>query len=116
MSIPRKETFSSRFKLYSLSHSIKAGTDGIKIALLHVLKNTGLADDYLAHKFECLSMEQYFELLAKALDISPQNIVIHRLTGDGAKKILIAPLWSADKKRVHNELEKYFLKNHKAMV
>lgn len=102
--------------LSTVRHSIKAGTDGIKIALLHVLKNTGLADDYLAHKFECLSMEQYFELLAKALDIIPQNIVIHRLTGDGAKKILIAPLWSADKKRVHNELEKYFLKNHKAMV
>ena len=102
--------------LNTVRHSIKAGTDGMKIALLHVLKNTDLAEDYLAHKFECLTMEQYFALLAKALSIIPQNIVIHRLTGDGAKKLLIAPLWTADKKHVHNELEKYLLKNVKPML
>ena len=102
--------------LETVRHSIKAGTDGIKIALLHVLENTDLAEDYRSGKFECLSMEKYFELVAKALSIIPQNIVIHRLTGDGAKKILIAPLWSADKKHVHNELEKYLLKNVKPMI
>ncbi len=102
--------------LNTVRHSIKAGTDGIKIALLHVLKNTDLAEDYLTHKFECLSMDQYFALLAEALSIIPQNIVIHRLTGDGAKKLLIAPLWTADKKHVHNELEKYLLKNVKPML
>ena len=102
--------------LETVRHSIKAGTDGIKIALLHVLANTDLAEDYRSGKFECLSMEKYFELVAKALSIIPQNIVIHRLTGDGAKKILIAPLWSADKKHVHNELEKYLLKNVKPMI
>ena len=102
--------------LETVRHSVKAGTDGIKITLLHVLENTDLANDYRSGKFECLSMEKYFELVAKALSIIPQNIVIHRLTGDGAKKILIAPLWTADKKHVHNELEKYLLKNVKPMI
>lgn len=105
-----------REMLNTVRHSIEAGTDGIKIALLHVLKNTDLAQDYLEQKFECLSMEDYFSLIAKALSIIPSDIVIHRLTGDGPKKLLIAPLWSADKKHVYNELKKYLLKNVKPMV
>jgi len=102
--------------LETVRHSLEAGTDGIKIALLHVLKNTDLAKDYLQDKFKCLSMEEYFALIAKALNIIPDDIVIHRLTGDGPKKLLIAPLWSADKKHVHNELKKYLLKNVKPML
>ncbi|MCQ2579267.1 MAG: TIGR01212 family radical SAM protein [Treponemataceae bacterium] len=96
----------------TVKHAVKAGTDGIKITVLHVLKNTDLAEDYLEHKFECLSMEQYFELLAKALKVIPPEVVVHRLTGDGAKNILIAPLWTADKKKVHNSL-RTFLENYK---
>ncbi len=80
----------------------KSGADGIKLHLLYVLKNTRLAEDYLNGKFKTLSLEKYAELLKKCLDVLPEDIIIHRLTGDGAKKDLIAPLWSADKKRVLN--------------
>lgn len=84
----------------------ESGADGIKIQLLHVLQGTDLAKDYEAGKFRCLTFEEYASLLEKCLDILPAEMVIHRLTGDGAKKDLIAPLWSADKKRVLNDLKK----------
>ena len=57
-------------------------------------------------KFECLSMEEYIDLVCKCLKVLPEDMVIHRMTGDGAKKDLIAPLWSMDKKRVLNSLNK----------
>ena len=82
------------------------GLDVVKFHLLHVLKNTDLAEDYAAGKFQCLTMEEYGEILKRCIDILPDNIVVHRITGDGAKKDLIAPLWSADKKRVLNYLHK----------
>lgn len=83
-----------------------SGSDGIKLQLLHVLKNTDLATDYLAGKFNVLSMDEYIEIVCKCLEVLPENMVIHRLTGDGDKKLLIAPLWSADKKKVLNEFSK----------
>ena len=86
--------------------AVAAGTDGVKFHLLHVLKNTDLAEDYAAGKFQCLTMEEYGEILKRCIDILPDNIVVHRITGDGAKKDLIAPLWSADKKRVLNYLHR----------
>ena len=79
---------------------VAAGTDGIKFQLLHVLEGTDLALDYRAGKFECLSMERYAQILKACLAQVPDSLVIHRITGDGAKKDLIAPLWSADKKKV----------------
>lgn len=79
-------------------------TDGIKLQLLHVLKGTDLALDYEAGKFRTLELEEYCDLILDCLRILPPEVVIHRLTGDGAKKDLIAPLWSADKKRVLNTL------------
>ena len=79
---------------------VAAGTDGIKFQLLHVLEGTDLALDYRAGKFECLSMEGYAQILKACLAQVPDSVVIHRITGDGAKKDLIAPLWSADKKKV----------------
>ncbi len=81
-------------------------TDGIKLQLLHVIEGTALADSYRRGDFEVLRPEEYYELIADALDILPDSVVIHRLTGDGAKKDLIAPLWSADKKRVLAELNR----------
>lgn len=81
-------------------------TDGIKLQLLHILKGTDLAKEYEAHKFEVLTLEEYTEIIAECVKIIPENVVIHRLTGDGAKKDLIAPLWSADKKRVLNTINK----------
>lgn len=85
--------------------AVAAGTDGVKFHLLHVLKNTDLEKDHLAGKFRCLTMEQYGEYLKQCLCVLPSHVVVHRITGDGAKRDLIAPLWSADKKRVLNYLK-----------
>ena len=84
----------------------ESGVEGIKLQLLHVLENTDLADDYRAGKFECLTLDEYASLIRDALDILPANIVIHRMTGDGDKKILIAPKWSEDKKNVLNTINR----------
>lgn len=81
-------------------------TDGIKLQLLHILKGTDLAKDYCEHKFEVLTLEGYTDIIAECVKIIPENVVIHRLTGDGAKKDLIAPLWSANKKKVLNTINK----------
>ena len=86
--------------------AVKSGTDGVKFHLLHVLKGTDLAKDYEAGKFDCLSMEEYGQLLKACISVLPEQVVVHRITGDGAKRDLIAPLWSADKKRVLNYLNK----------
>ena len=90
--------------LQTTKAAVDAGTDGVKFHLLHVLKGTDLAKDYAAGKFQCLSLEEYGAILKKCVDILPEEVVIHRITGDGAKKDLIAPLWSGDKKRVLNYL------------
>ena len=97
--------------LDSVKTAIKAQTDGIKIALLHVLKNTDLATDFQQGKFSTMDKEEYFEILGKALSIIPKNIVIHRLTGDGPKNQLIAPLWTANKKDVMNSMNNFFSDN-----
>ena len=88
-----------------------SGADGIKLQLLHVLENTDLAKDYRAGGFEALSLEEYLPLLAGCIERLPEHICIHRITGDGAKKELLAPLWSGDKKRVLNTINKYFEEN-----
>ena len=95
--------------LESVQYVGKSGASGIKLQLLHVLRNTDLAKEYEAGRFECLTMEEYGQLLKEALDLLPPNIVIHRMTGDGDKKILIAPEWSKDKKRVLNYLKTILL-------
>lgn len=81
-------------------------TDGIKLQLLHILEGTDLADEYRECKVDVLSLEGYTSIIKHCVDIIPDNVVIHRLTGDGAKKDLIAPLWSADKKHVLNTINK----------
>ncbi len=86
--------------------AVAAGTDGVKFHLLHVLRGTDLAEDYAAGKFQCMSLEEYGAILKKCVELLPEHIVVHRITGDGAKRDLIAPLWSADKKRVLNYLHK----------
>lgn len=84
----------------------KSGADGIKLQLLHVLKGTDLEKDYLAGKFKCLTLEEYTKILKSCLNILPDNMVVHRITGDGDKRKLVAPLWSADKKTVLNYINK----------
>ncbi len=86
--------------------AVRAGTTGVKFHLLHVLRGTDLAKDYAEGKFRCLSMEEYGEILKQCTAVLPEDVVVHRITGDGAKKDLIAPLWSADKKRVLNYLHR----------
>lgn len=86
--------------------AVEAGTDGVKFHLLHVLKGTDLEKDYLAGKFRCLELEEYGQILKDCIAQLPPETVVHRITGDGAKKDLVAPLWSADKKRVLNYLHK----------
>ena len=87
----------------------QSGADGIKLHLLHVLSGTDLAEDYGAGKFETMTMDAYISVLEDCLRVLPRDMVIHRMTGDGAKRSLIAPLWSADKKRVLNAINRRFL-------
>ena len=91
----------------STRQAVQAGSDGVKFHLLHVMEGTDLAADYLAGEFSCLSLEEYADILKKCLATVPEHVVVHRITGDGAKKGLIAPLWSGDKKRVLNYLQNY---------
>lgn len=85
-------------------------TDGIKLQLLHILKDTDLCDEYERGKVYVLSMEEYIDILCDCVEVLPENVVIHRLTGDGDKKLLVAPMWSADKKRVLNSINREFTK------
>lgn len=87
--------------------AVAAGTDGIKFQLLHVLQGTDLAQDYLAGKFQCLELEEYAAILKQCIALLPSHVAVHRITGDGAKRDLIAPQWSADKKRVLNLLNRF---------
>ncbi len=80
--------------------------DGIKLQLLHVIKGTDLEKEYQKGKFEVMEMEEYTDLVADCIAVLPKDIVIHRMTGDGDKKTLVAPLWSGDKKKVLNLLNR----------
>ena len=88
--------------LESVRYVAKSGSDGIKLQLLHVLEGTDLAADYAAGKFRVLEPDEYAELVADCVTELPEDMVVHRLTGDGPKRILTAPTWSGDKKRVLN--------------
>lgn len=86
----------------------RSGADGVKFQLLHVLDDTDLYADYAAGRFRTLELEEYAALLADCVRHTPPQMVIHRLTGDGYKKHLAAPLWSGDKKRTLNTINQYF--------
>ena len=89
-----------------------SGASGIKLQLLHVLSGTDLARDYEEKLFTVMTEDEYLDCLGKILEILPPDMVIHRLTGDGAKKLLKAPLWSANKKQVMNRMNRYFKENN----
>ena len=93
--------------------SAELACNGIKLQLLHIIRGTDLAYLYenknesdVMRDFECMDLETYVELIKKCVEIIPNNIAIHRMTGDGDKKTLIAPLFSGDKKRVLNAINK----------
>ena len=92
--------------LETVKYVCESGANGIKLQLLHVIDGTDLAKDYEKGLFKTLEFDEYVNLIVKCVEIIPKDIVIHRLTGDGAKKDLIAPLWSADKKRVLDAINK----------
>lgn len=88
--------------LQTVKDVVNAKSDGIKITSLYILKDTDLATDYFNNKFEPIKMDEYFSLIEKALKIIPESMVIHRLTGDPPKSLLIEPTWTTDKKRTLN--------------
>ena len=80
------------------------GIDGIKLQLLHVLSGTDLGELYLREPFPVMALEEYLDLVIDCVALLPPEVVIHRITGDGPKRLLIAPLWSANKRLVLNSL------------
>ncbi len=97
--------------LETVKYVCESGANGIKLQLLHVIDGTDLAKDYEKGLFKTLEFDEYVNLIVKCVKIIPKDIIIHRLTGDGAKKDLIAPLWSADKKRVLNAINKALMES-----
>ncbi len=89
----------------------ESGVDGIKFHLLHVLRGTDLAREWEAGRLETMTLPAYIQALEACIRQIPREMVIHRLTGDGAKRDLLAPLWSADKKRVLNAIHRAFLQD-----
>ncbi len=94
----------------SVRYACDCGTKGLKLQLLHVLQGTDLGKQYLADPdaVPMMEMEEYFDLLCRLLPIIPKDVVIHRLTGDGPKRILLAPLWTGNKRLVLNSMNKVF--------
>ena len=94
--------------LETISYLNKLPIDGIKLQLLHVLKGTDLADYYLSNPFHLPDLEEYLETLGILISHLRPDIVVHRITGDGPKSLLIAPLWTGNKRHVLNSIQKYF--------
>ena len=92
--------------LNTVDFAVKCGTDGVKLQLLHILKDTDLYEDYKKGIVKPLSIEEYMKILFSCIERIPQNIVIHRITGDAPKKYLVEPQWSADKKNVLNTINR----------
>lgn len=93
----------------TVKYVCNSGATGIKLQLLHILKDTDLEKEYRAGRMRVLSEDEYLEILKACIRVIPDNVVVHRLTGDGDKRLLVAPLWSADKKHVRNRIEKEVL-------
>ena len=86
--------------LETVDYLADSGIQGIKLQLLHVLKNTALADHYEKEPFPIFERDSYCRLIRECIERLPEEMVIHRITGDGPKNLLLAPLWSTDKKKV----------------
>lgn len=93
----------------TVKYVCNSGATGIKLQLLHILKDTDLEKEYRAGRVRVLSEDEYLEILKACICVIPDHVVVHRLTGDGDKRLLVAPLWSADKKHVRNRIEKEVL-------
>lgn len=100
----------------TVRYVIDSGANGIKLQLLHVLKGTDLLKDYELGKFNVMEFEEYVDLVSDLALMIPDDVIIHRLTGDGPKKILVAPTWSGDKKRVMNAVNKAIREKEKIWI
>lgn len=98
----------SKDMMNTVTHVVNCKCDGIKITSLYVLKNTKLAELYEQGEVKTFEMEEYFDLIEQALKIIPSDMVVHRITGDGPKSLLIAPMWTANKRAVVNYINKRF--------
>lgn len=94
--------------LQTVDYIAHSGIHGVKLQLLHVLKNTAMADMFEAEPFDIFSMEDYCQLIVDSICRLPEEMVVHRITGDGPRALLIEPWWSTDKKRVLNTIQKEF--------
>lgn len=94
--------------LETISHVASMPVSGIKLQLLHILKGTALAASYEANPFPLFELEEYCDFIVDCIELLPSTMAVHRITGDGPRKLLIGPLWSTDKKRVLNTIEKRF--------
>lgn len=92
----------------SVDYAVECGTNGLKLQLLHVLKGTRLAEIYIEAPFKILSLDEYADIIVSCIERIPKNIVIHRITGDGPKNLLIEPRWTLNKKNVLNTINKLF--------
>lgn len=92
--------------LASVDLAVLAGSDGVKLQLLHVLEGTDLCTDYNKGSFSALTLDEYMDILFACIERLPESVVIHRITGDAPKAHLVAPLWSGDKKTVMNTINR----------
>lgn len=95
--------------LQTVKYVCDSGATGIKLQLLHILKGTDLAKEYEAGNLQVLSEDAYIDILKECVKLIPEDVVIHRFTGDGDKNLLLAPLWSANKKHVLNRINREIL-------
>lgn len=97
--------------LKTIDYIAHSGAQGVKFHLLHLMKNTPLVKLYEMGELEFLSQEEYIELLCKSVEMLPENMVIHRLTGDAPRELLIGPMWSLKKWEVLNAIDKAMVDN-----
>jgi len=97
--------------LKTIDYIAHSGAQGVKFHLLHLMKNTPLVKLYESGELEFLSQEEYIELLCKSVEMLPENMVIHRLTGDAPRELLIGPMWSLKKWEVLNAIDKAMVDN-----
>lgn len=105
LGLPGEDRAMMRKSVQALSH---LPVWGVKLQLLHILRNTDLADYYAQTNFPVFSLEEYCDMVIDCLELLPPSMIIHRITGDGPKELLMAPLWSTDKKRVLNTIQRRF--------
>ena len=105
---PRLSLETPEMMLESVKYVAERGVNGVKFQLLHVLRGTDLAELYEKGAFRTLEMDEYIDIVRKAIALLPPGVAVHRVTGDAPRKLLVAPLWSTDKKRILNRINSAF--------